>query len=133
MPVTINGTTGVTTPGISVDGVSASVSGGFSSSIDSDGTFSGGAVYTPTLTPSNWKYVINGGNFSIAAPAAVDAGQAYSMIIYVLNSPTAGTLSLSGFNRVVGDSFTTTNGHVFFLFITVFGTGAKVVSVVAAQ
>ncbi|CAB4138423.1 hypothetical protein UFOVP330_45 [uncultured Caudovirales phage] len=133
MPIVLNGATGLTTPGISVDGATASVSGGFSSAIDSDGTFSGGTTYTPTLTPSNWKYIINGGAFTLAAPAAVDAGQAYSMIIYVLNSATAGTLTLSGFNRVVGDALTTTNGHVFFLFITVFGTGAKVVSVVAAQ
>ena len=132
MPVTINGTTGLTTPSISVDGANASVNGGFFSAISSDGTFASG-TYTPALTGSNWKSVVNGGAFTLAAPAAVSASAAYSMIIYVTNSASAGTLTLSGFNRVVGDAFTTTNGHAFFIFITVFGTGAKVASVVAAQ
>lgn len=132
MPVTISGSTGLTTPSITVDGATASVNGGFYSSIDNDGTISSG-TYTPALTPSNWKSIVNGGAFTLLAPAAVSATDAYSMVVYITNSASAGALTLSGFNRVIGDTITTTSGHSFFLFITVFGTGAKVVSVVAAQ
>lgn len=131
MPVTINGSTGVTTPGLAVDGTTAGVSGGFFSIFDNDGPISGS--YTPALTTGNWKYIQNQGAFTFAAPAASGGDSGYSMVVYVANITGAGAITMSGFNRVVGDPFTTTVGHVFFVYITVFGTGAKVASVVAAQ
>lgn len=132
MPVTIDGTNGISTPGISTGGANANLNGSFTSSIDSDGTFSTG-VYTPVLAPSNWKYVLNAGAFTIAAPASLGTGVAYTMVVYVENVAGAGAITLTGFNKTAGDSFTTTVGHTFFIYITVFGGGAKVASVVASQ
>jgi len=131
MPVIINGTTGVTTPGISVDGTTAGVNGAFFSIFDNDSPVV--TSYTPQLTPSNWKYIQNSGAFTFIAPAASGADSAYSMVVYMQNVTGAGAVTMSGFNRVVGDSFTTTVGHVFFIYITVFGAGNKIANVVAAQ
>lgn len=131
MSVTI-GSGGVLADNItSPDGVVA-LGAAFHSTFDDDGTMTTG-TYTPQLVPSNWKIIRNSGNFTFAAPAIVAADQAYTMVVYVLNIGTPGTITMSGFSRVTGDSFTTTVGHVFFVYITVFGTGAKIANVVAAQ
>jgi len=130
MTVIIDGTTGITTPGIVAN--DANLNGSFYSTIDDDGSISTG-TYTPVLTPSNWKSISNAGAFTLAAPAGISATAAYTLIVQITNVTGAGTISTSGFTKVVGDDFTTTVGHVFFVYITVFGTGAKIASVVAAQ
>jgi len=134
MAVTIDGTTGIFLPGLSA-GVEGTVStdGCFISQWDNDGTFSDGSTYTPALTGSNWKYIVNGGNFTFAAPATAGATLAYTMVVYVSNVSAPGVITMSGFTRVTGDSFTTTVGHVFYVYITVFGGGSKIANVVAAQ
>jgi hypothetical protein len=55
------------------------------------------------------------------------------MLVYITNSGTPGTITMSGFTQVTGDVFTTTSGHIFFVYITVFGTGAKIAAIMAAQ
>lgn len=130
MPIVLNGTTGIDTPGIS--GGDANLSGSFYSTIDNDGTFSTG-TYTPVITSGNWKSISNAGAFTLAAPAAVSSTAAYNLVVQITNVTGAGAITTSGFSKVVGDDFTTTVGNVFLVFITVFGTGAKIATVVAAQ
>ena len=134
MTVTIDGSTGVFAPALSA-GIEGTVSldGGFVSQFDADGTFSASTTYTPALTGSNWKYIVNGGNFTLAAPATAGATLAYTMVVYIANVSAPGTITMSGFSRVTGDLFTTTVGHAFYVYITVFGTGNKIANVVAAQ
>ena len=90
---------------------------GYTSTADSDGTKSSG-TYTPTPTGGNLKTITNGGAFTLAASTA--AGD-YTMVIQVTNNASAGAITLSGFNRVSGDTITTTNGHDFFIYITKIG------------
>lgn len=90
---------------------------GYTSTADSDGTKSSG-TYTPTPTGGNLKTITNGGAFTLAASTA--AGD-YTMVIQVTNNASAGAITLSGFNRVSGDTITTTSGHDFFIYITKIG------------
>ena len=87
---------------------------GVTSTADDDGTFSSG-TYTPTPVGGNMKRIINGGAFTLSVPTA--SGD-YTMVIQITNNATAGAITLSGFNRVTGSNFTTTNGHTFLVFIT---------------
>jgi hypothetical protein len=88
-----------------------------------DQTLSGGANVTPnnlgtfasgTLTTDCGKgplqYAVNGGAFTLAAPA--NDG---SCIIRILNNSSAGTITLSGFTdgASIGDTPDTTNTHAF--------------------
>lgn len=92
----------------------ATVSDGVTTTADNDGTFSSG-TYTPTPVGGNMKVITNSGAFTFAAPSA--AGD-YTLIVRILNSATAGAITLSGFNKTGGDVFTTTNTHNFFVHIT---------------
>lgn len=87
---------------------------GISATADDDGTKSSG-TYTPTPVGGNFKRIVNGGAFTLAAPTA--SGD-YTMIIQITNNATAGVITLTGFNKTAGDPFTTTNGHDFFIFVT---------------
>lgn len=80
----------------------------------SDGTFSTG-TYTPAPTGGNYKLVSNAGAFTLAAPTAAND---YTLVIQITNVSGAGAITLSGFNRTIGDAFTTTVGHNFFVYIT---------------
>ena len=132
MPITIDGTNGITTPAITGTNSSVSLTGSFTSVYDYDGVITSG-TYTPVLFPSNWKYVLNGGAFTLAAPVSVGDNIAYSLVLYVENTTGAGAITTSGFSKVIGDSFTTTVGHIFYVYVTVFGGGAKIANIVAAQ
>jgi hypothetical protein len=91
---------------------------GVTAGLDNDGEFTTGTTYTPTPVGGNFKSIVNSGAFTIAAPTV--AGN-YTLIIHVLNSATAGAITMStatGFNRVMGDAFTATPTHHFFIFIT---------------
>ena len=94
-------------------GQTVNLTTGFHAANDADGSFSSG-TYTPTPAGGNIKSITNGGAFTIAAPTA--AGQ-YSMMIEVTNGAGAGAITMTGFARVAGDVFTTTNGHRFQIFI----------------
>jgi hypothetical protein len=92
----------------------ANITGGYTTTADNDGTISSG-TYTPTPSGGNMKTITNGGAFTFAAPTA--SGD-YTLVVRVVNSATAGAITLSGFSRPGGDAFTTVNGSVFFVFIT---------------
>lgn len=89
------------------------LTGGYTTTADNDGTFSSG-TYTPTPAGGNMKRIVNGGAFTLAAPSA--SGD-YTLVVQITNSASAGGITMSGFNRTTG-SFTTTNGHDFFVYIT---------------
>jgi hypothetical protein len=93
-----------------------------------DGTFSTG-TYTPTPVGGNMKSIVNGGAFTLAAPTA--AGD-YTLIVQITNTTGAGAITLSGFNRTIGNPFTTTNGHIFLVYITKIGS-VELANVVALQ
>lgn len=104
------------------------LTGGYKTTAYNDGTISSG-TYTPTPSGGNMKRIVNGGAFTLADPTA--AGD-YTMVIQITNSATAGTITLSGFSRTIGNSFTTTSGHDFFVYITKCN-GFTLANVVALQ
>jgi hypothetical protein len=101
---------------------------GVTTTADNDGTFSSG-TYTPTPAGGNMKIITNSGAFTFAAPSATGD---YTLVVLVMNSATAGAVTLSGFNRTVGDAFTTTNGQEFLVNITKIN-GHILANVVAMQ
>ncbi len=133
MAIVLDGTNGITATAMTAgeSGI-LSLNGSYISNFDVDGVISSG-TYTPALVGSNWKYITNSGAFTFAAPSSAGSSSAYTMIIYMNNSATAGAITMSGFSKVTGDLFTTTQGHSFYIFINVFGGGAKIANVVAAQ
>lgn len=92
----------------------STLTGGFVGPFQSDGTKSSG-TYTPDPTTGNWRGVTNGGAFTLAAPTL--AGH-YSVLVEIVNNASAGAVTLSGFTKTDGDAFDTTNGHVFWCWIT---------------
>ena len=93
----------------------ATVTGGYVTTADNDGTFTTAGTYTPAPSGGNMKRIINNGAFTLAAPTA--AGD-YSLVIQITNSATPGAITLSGFNRTVGDPFTVVAAADFFVNIT---------------
>lgn len=106
----------------------ASVGGGVTTTADNDGTFSSG-TYTPTPVGGNMKNITNAGAFTLAAPTV--AGD-YTMVIQITNAAGAGAITLSGFDRTIGNPFTTTVGDDFFVYITKLN-GFELANVVALQ
>jgi hypothetical protein len=104
------------------------LTGGYTTTADDDGTFSTG-TYTPTPAGGNMKRIINGGAFTLAAPTA--SGD-YTLVVQITNNASAGAITLSGFSRSIGNPFTTTNGHDFFVNITKLN-GFTLANVVALQ
>jgi hypothetical protein len=90
------------------------LTGGYTTTADDDGTKSSG-TYTPDPAGGNMKRIVNGGAFTLAEPTA--AGD-YTLVIQISNNASAGAITMSGFNKVTGNPFTTTNGHDFFVYIT---------------
>ena len=90
------------------------LTGGYTTTAANDGTKTSG-TYTPSPAGGNMKRIVNSGAFTLAAPS--ETGD-FTLIVQITNSATAGAVTLSGFNKTVGDNFTTTNGHDFFVFIT---------------
>lgn len=99
------------------------VTAGYTATSDSDGTKSSG-TYTPTPAGGNFKHIINGGAFTLAAPTATGC---YTMVIEVVNNASAGAITFSGFDKESGDALTTTDGDDFHLIITKSNTKVSVV------
>jgi hypothetical protein len=87
---------------------------GYTATAENLGSIGGGTT-TPDPRSGNLKRYLNTGAHSLAAPS-VDGD--YTMVIQVTNDTGAGLITLSGFSKTGGDSFTTTVGHDFFVFIT---------------
>jgi hypothetical protein len=94
---------------------SDTLSGGYDYTADADGTKTTG-TYTPTYAGGNVKTVINGGAHTIAP----QSGNGVILVQYT-NNGSAGTLTTSGFDKVSGDSLTTTDGNDFLCQLTVVG------------
>jgi hypothetical protein len=88
------------------------VTGGFNVTSTDAGTKSSG-TFTPVPATNNFQYAVNGGAHTLAPP-----GNDCTMVIQYTNNASAGAITTSGFTKVTGDSFTTTNGHDFLCFIT---------------
>lgn len=82
-------------------------------------SYSGGTVSSGTYTPApatgqeNFQHYTNGGAHTLAPPASVCA-----VVVEILNNASAGAITTSGFTKVTGDSFTTTDTHKFLAHIT---------------
>jgi hypothetical protein len=76
-----------------------------------DGTKSSG-TYTPSISSRQIQRVVNNGEHIFAPPAADGTA-----VVKYTNGASAGAITTSGFSKVDG-AFTTTNGHVFFCYIT---------------
>lgn len=85
---------------------------GYTATAANDGTKSSG-TYTPTPSGGNFKRAVNGGAHTLAAPTA--SGD-YTLVIQYTNNGSAGTITLTGFNKTTG-AFTTTNGDDFMVYI----------------
>ena len=85
---------------------------GTSATSYSAGTFSSG-TYTPATTDGNFQHATNNGAHTLAPPTTV-----CTMVIEYVNGASAGTITTSGFDKVSGDTITTTNGHKFHFYIT---------------
>ena len=126
----LDGVTATTTELNYVDGVTANIqtqldarvtssaddtlSAGYTTTAVDDGTKSSG-TYTPSPAGGNMRRAVNGGAFTLAAPTA--SGD-FTLVVQITNNASAGAITLSGFSKLSGDNFTTTDGHDFFVFIT---------------
>jgi hypothetical protein len=113
----------------------ANLTAAYTAAVDDDGTQTSG-TYTPTTAAgSNYKKIINGGAHTIAPPTLA-SDTATTLALFIVNNASAGAITLSGFNKVIGDAFTTTNGHEFLCHVEVFdiaGTEFSLLNVVAMQ
>jgi hypothetical protein len=103
---------------------------GFSATQFNIGTISSGTV-TANFSSGNEQKYTNGGAHTIGVPT-VTSGRATSITVEITNGASAGAITTSAFNKVIGDAFTTTNGHKFKCFIHV-GDAGSLLNVVAMQ
>jgi len=96
--------------------VDDTLTAGFAATADADGTKTSG-TYTPTTAGGNFKTATNGGAHTLAPQSEVS-----TIIIQYTNDGSAGTITTSGWDKVSGDSLTTTSGHDFMMYLTVIGT-----------
>lgn len=97
------------------------LSDGFASVLDNDGTVSSG-TYTPAVSGGNYKGVTNGGAFTLSPPTLAN-DTATDIKLLIVNSATAGAVTLTGWTHITGD-FTTTSGHSFWAHIQLARLGA---------
>jgi len=90
----------------------ANLTAAFTAAIDDDGTITTG-TYTPTTAAgSQYKKIIGGGAFTLAPPV-VATNTATTLSLFIINNASAGAITTSGFTKVAGDAFTTTDAHKF--------------------
>jgi hypothetical protein len=90
----------------------ANLTASFTASVNDDGTITTG-TYTPTTAAgSQYKKIIGGGAFTLAPPVAA-TDTATTLSLFIINNASAGAITTSGFTKVAGDAFTTTNAHKF--------------------
>lgn len=92
--------------------VDVNFTAGITTTAVNDGTKSSG-TYTPTPVGGNYKRIVNGGAFTLAAPTAAND---YEITIQITNNASAGVITMTGFSKTTG-AFTTTNGDDFFFTI----------------
>lgn len=89
---------------------------GFAGTDDDDGTQSSG-TYTPIYTGGNYKEIVNGGAFTLAPMANTS-----TIVLQITNNGSAGAITTSGWTKVSGDDFTTTDTEDFMCYLTVNNT-----------
>jgi hypothetical protein len=90
----------------------ANLTAAYTAAIDDDGTITTG-TYTPTTAAgSQYKKIIGGGAFTLSPPVAA-TDTATTLSLFIVNNASAGAITTSGFTKVAGDDFTTTNAHKF--------------------
>ena len=97
---------------------------GFTSTSVNAGTKSSG-TFTPTYATGGVQHCTNGGAFTLGVPTGHG-----SMILDITNNGSAGAITTSGFTKKTGDSFDTTNAHIFRCYITT-GNGGSHLNVQA--
>lgn len=90
------------------------------------GTITSGTV-TPNPGARPMQHYTNGGAHTLGVSA--NAG---TCVVDITNNGSAGAITTSGFTKVTGDSFTTTNGHKFRCLISI-GNGGSLLQIVALQ
>lgn len=90
------------------------------------GTVSSGTT-TPDPGDRPLQHYTNGGAHTLGV-----SSNAGSIVLDITNNASAGAITTSGFTKVVGDAFTTTNGHKFRCSITI-GNGGSLLQVQALQ
>lgn len=94
------------------------LTGGFTSASVSAGTKSSG-TYTFDPTAGGVQHCTNGGAFTLAPPATNG-----SWMLDITNNASAGAITTSGWTKVDGDAFDTTNTHAFRCTLSVGNAGS---------
>ena len=106
---------GVSVQGYDADTLKADtadvLTAGFAATVYNAGTQSSG-TYTPNEANGNMQRAVNGGAHTLAPPT-----NNCTLIVQYTNNASAGTITTSGFTRVIG-AFTTVNGDDFMCYIT---------------
>jgi len=93
-------------------GTTSLLTAGFTATSYSLGTVTTGTV-TPSAANGNFQHLTANGAFTLAPPSATCC-----IDIEVLNGASAGTITTSGFTKVNGDTYATTNALKFIFHIT---------------
>lgn len=88
------------------------LTGGFTATSYSNGTISSGTL-TPSGLNGNFQHYTANGAHTLAPPSTTA-----SIILECLNGASAGAITTSGFTKVTGDTYSTTNTYKFLFFIT---------------
>lgn len=102
------------------------LTGGATVTSKSLGTQSSGTL-TLDLGDRPLQHYTNGGAHTLAPGSTVSAS-----LVDIVNNGSAGAITTSGWTKVAGDSFTTTNGHIFRCHCSV-GNGGSLLIVQALQ
>ena len=94
------------------DAVSANLTVGYTVTPYSAGTKSSG-TFTPDPTLGQQQYITAGGAFTLAPQST-----ASQIMIEVLNNGSAGAITTSGFTKVTGDTYATTNTNKYLFIAT---------------
>jgi len=85
---------------------------GYAATVVDLGTASSGTV-TPNEETGNFQKYVNGGAHALAPPT-----HQCNMVVQITNNASAGAITTSGFTKVTGSAFTTTDGDDFLAYIT---------------
>ena len=125
--VAISGTTIDTTSAVAkLDVEDQALTGGTIVTSKSLGTITTGTV-TPDPGDRPLQHYTNGGAHTLAPSSNTG-----SVLLDITNNGSAGAITTSGFTKVAGDSFTTTNGHKFRCHVSI-GNGGSLLQVQAMQ
>lgn len=125
--LSISGTTLATTSAVAkLDVEDQALTGGVIVTSKSLGTQTTGTL-TPDPGDRPVQHYTNGGAHTLAPSSNVG-----SILLDITNNGSAGAITTSGFTKVVGDSFTTTNTHKFRCHISI-GDGGSLLQVQAFQ